>query len=129
MFDILVTHRELQRAYGEAAPNAYPFEPGEKLVKSEELLACLRFNKEAEDVEYTEVLAELPWKAWKTEHRAQLLLKISNETRIRVKEELVDKGHFFFNMLLAAGFSSWAEFEVWYVDKNTENLRRIQTGY
>lgn len=96
-----------------------------------EFLETFRMNVEADLNENAEILDRLPWKEWKSDHRARVAdgVALSDADRLEIKYELVDKLHFLLNMMIRAGFTSWHEVESFYAAKNKENFDRQERGY
>ena len=126
-FDVLVAQEKLQRRiYNEMRQRYIPIAETEA-----EFLETFRFNKEAMDAEWQEVLDRLPWKSWKANHRLRIAdgEALPDDVRLEIKYELVDALHFLLNMMIRAGFDSWHEVESFYWAKNKENFDRQERGY
>lgn len=71
------------------------------------------------------------WKPWKSNHKKAYELKVSDlseEDQKELKMELVDIQHFLFNMMISVGMTA-EELYNYYVSKNKENIRRVNSGY
>lgn len=108
-----------------------------------EMVAYMRAQKDSIDDEFRELLtsfggmsngeknASAVWKPWKASHLKYSNLKfseLSTEDQLEVSFELVDKLHFFANMINALGLSANELIEL-YLLKNAENLNRYTSGY
>jgi hypothetical protein len=93
-----------------------------------ELHVRLREEKEAIDQEFAEIWDLLPWKHWKSVHRANRQDAIPDVERLELKYELIDIFHFVLNMCIILGMD-WQEFCDLYVTKMRENHDRQDRGY
>lgn len=93
-----------------------------------ELLKRVRFNREAIEDEFAEIMDMLPWKEWKTYKARGEGDPISEDDRIELAYELVDILHFLFNLFIALGVD-WQLMLNIYLTKNLENQRRQREGY
>lgn len=93
-----------------------------------ELLKRVRFNREAMDDEWAEILHMLPWKEWKTYPERGAGDPISDEDRRELAFEVVDMFHFLLNICIALGLR-WDQFLAIYYTKYLENQRRQREGY
>jgi|SRR6185436_18039509 len=126
-FDVLQQQALLQARIYKSMER--PFQP---ISRTEaEFLECFRFNVEADGNENAEILDRLPWKEWKADHRQRVAdgTPLTEDDRLEIKYELVDKLHFLLNMMIRAGFTSWHEVESFYYAKNKENFSRQDGGY
>lgn len=118
---MLTTIMNMQKAFQERL--GYDFEN----MTDSQRAAFMRDHRGYLEDELAEALYEMPYyKAWK-DYKG-----MSNENKEeawrKVRMELVDAAHFFFNMLLAAGFTPEMFYNM-YVHKNLENNRRQDAGY
>ena len=88
-------------------------------------------NMEALLSEAEEIRDRLPWKEWKAGHRERIRdgVELPEAERLEIKYELIDMLHFWLNMAIRAGFTSWHEVEAFYWAKNKENFDRQERGY
>lgn len=126
-FDVLKAQRRLQERIYESMDK--DFKPVSETEA--EFLECFRFNTEADLAENEEIRDRLPWKEWKKEHRERIAdgVPLLAEERLEIKYELIDKLHFWLNMAIRVGFTSWEEIETYYWAKNKENLNRQERSY
>jgi hypothetical protein len=73
--------------------------------------------------EVHEVLGELPWKPWKTNHG-----DMSEVNEEDLKMEIVDVAHFV-NNLIMVWFKDFAEFNAMFAAKLEENIDRQERNY
>lgn len=75
--------------------------------------------------------ASAVWKKWKSNHvelQGELLVDMPDDDRLEMLFEVIDKLHFFLNILLGVGLTS-KDIYVLYFLKNMENRRRYESNY
>ena len=80
------------------------------------------------NMEMTELLERLPFKAWKTYTPEQKAGWLNDEQKLETFYEFIDVFHFFINIGLCLGIDG-DTFEKLYITKNQENFDRQARGY
>ncbi len=124
--DPITLQTELQRVIAQHRPEGL-VQTG-RVETYGELLKRVRFNREAMDDEWAEIMSMLPWKEWKTYVSRGPGDPISEEDRRELAFEVVDMFHFLLNLCIALGVD-WQLLLDIYLTKNRENHRRQQEGY
>lgn len=98
-------------------------------------------NKHASDDEHSEFMDAIGgindgignagWKWWKQKNREtehMTLDDLTENDKLELKFEVVDKFHFFMNLALSVGMTGSELFSM-YISKNAENFNRQNNGY